>query len=196
MKLVFVGGAQGVGKSSLVARAAQKLREEGISVFHLDPGEFIRDYCKRKKLGRFSDLDFKEQMRVNRAVLKEVKPVLDKHDLVFVSTHFAVNTVKSKPDELIDVPLRMPLAEPLVDKASHLVLLDSDPEEVYRRIHSDSKDRPNQWGDVSRSLIANKLSARALAKSRKLPLTVIHNNRDFEEKTTNELVKIGRRLFK
>ncbi len=195
MKLVFVGGAQGAGKSSLVALAAQKLKEEGVSVFHLDPGEFIREYCARKKLGRFSDLDFKEQMRVNRAVLKEVKPVLSKHDLVFVSTHYAVNTVKSKPDELIDVPLRMPLAEPLVDKASHLVLLDVDPEEVHRRIRGDSR-RPNTWEDVSRSVIANKLSARALAKTRKLPLTVIHNNRDLQKETIGELVKIAKEVIR
>lgn len=141
MKLVFFGGVQGVGKSTLLSWLEEQFKEK---IILLDPGELFRQYFYRERLKTIDEI---EDM-----IVREIERAPDDATVV-VHWHYAV----PRPDGFIP-QIAFPRLERLArnGKIEQVVLLSvqASVDTAYERRFRDheSKKRDLSIGDIQKEI--------------------------------------------
>ena len=183
---VVVVGVPGVGKTTVITKAVERLNQSGSKTQVMVFGSVMLD--EAKKLG-VKDRDEMRKLSVNTQRLlqemaaKDISAVRSAN--IVIDTHLFINTSEGRypgmPQNLLDIL-----------SPTQLVMISADPEEIFaRRMQDDTRNRDL----ISIDGIKNDLEVATImiATSSVLtgaPFKIIFNNKDRLHDAVSELVKV------
>ena len=155
-KRVIIVGIPGVGKTTVISRACEFLRQKGHNTTVVVFGSLMFEESKEMKLRNRDEmrkLSVEEQRRLQDKVANRIATI--KGDFVIIDTHLLINT-----DEGYYPGIPMHLLETI--KPTNIIMIAADPQEILNRRKKDESrkrdirpeiDVQNEL-DVSRVMIA------------------------------------------
>jgi adenylate kinase len=187
---VFVGGPQGVGKTTLLKAVAAKFKGKG--VVHFPVGQAVRDFVSGTLHTTIPRLRPEQTQRVRAAVLEQISRV--KAKVVLLDDHFVHPSagVPDFGDGTTQDDFRAGIQHPRVDA---FVFIEAPVDQLERRI-AQSTESSRRWAgpnQTERNLVAEKIDARARARDAGIPLTIIQNHDGNQPRAQAELERVVRR---
>jgi adenylate kinase len=183
---MVIVGIPGVGKTTIIGKAAEILNKRGILTQVRVFGSIMLDEASKMGIKNRDDmrnLSVDAQRRLQEMAAKNINSVRNAN--IVIDTHLFINTSEGRypgmPRNLLD------LLSP-----SHLVMISADPEEIFaRRMQDDSRNRDL----ISMDGIKNDLEVAItmIATSSILtgaPFKIIFNHTDRINDAVSELVEI------
>jgi adenylate kinase len=155
-KRVIIVGIPGVGKTTVISRASEFLRQKGHDTTVIVFGSLMFEESKEMKLKNRDEmrkLSMEEQHRLQDKVANRIATI--KGDFVIIDTHLLINT---KEGYYPGIPMR--LLEAI--KPTNIIMIAADPQEILNRRKKDESrirdirpeiDVQNEL-DISRVMIA------------------------------------------
>ncbi len=135
-KRVIIVGVPGVGKSTLISRAADLLKQKGVELSVVVFGSLMFEESRALQLtnrDQMRRLSIDEQRHLQHKAASRIASM--KGDLVLIDTHLLINT---KEGYYPGLPLN--LLETL--KPTNIIMISADPMEIIKRRRQDSsRDR-------------------------------------------------------
>lgn len=156
-KRVIIVGIPGVGKTTVISRAAEFLKQKGHNTTVVVFGSLMFEESKEMKLrdrDEMRRLSVEEQRRLQDKVANRIATI--KGDFVIIDTHLLINT-----DEGYYPGIPMHLLETI--KPTNIIMIAADPQEILNRRKKDESrkrdirpeiDVQNEL-DISRVMIAS-----------------------------------------
>ena len=183
---VVVVGVPGVGKTTVITQAAERLNQLGSITQVMVFGSLMLDEAKKmgiKDRDEMRRLSVTTQRQLQEMAAKSISAV--RSDNLIIDTHLFINTGEGRypgmPRNLLDIL-----------SPTHLVLISADPEEIFaRRMQDETRNRDL----ISIESIRNDLDVATimLATSSVLtgaPFKVIFNRRDRLHDAVTELIEV------
>ncbi|MGC1132431.1 MAG: adenylate kinase [Nitrososphaeraceae archaeon] len=183
---LIVVGVPGVGKTTVITKAAERLNQLGSNTQVLVFGSIMFDEARKmgiKDRDEMRKLSVTTQRRLQEMAARSISAVLSVN--IVIDTHLFINTGEGRypgiPQSLLDVL-----------SPTHLVMISADPEEIFvRRMQDDTRSRDL----ISIDSIKNDLEVATImiATSSVLtgaPFKIIFNHRDKLHEAVSELVEI------
>ncbi len=188
-KLIYVGGVQGVGKSTSIEQAVQRLNEkyprkvEQIRIGH------EMGLVSQKRFGKKpEDITPKQLQSIMVAVVRKIRK--SKAKVVVLDHHFTTSNRQATDDEHKDITLMYPSNARFMPLVKELVLLDAPLSQVREQRVKQAAGRPLNELSIQRQLVSQKLVARLLSREHGKPLTVIDNEPDNQSATILKLIEV------
>ncbi len=183
---VVVVGVPGVGKTTVITKAAELLNQSGSKTQVMVFGSLMLDEAKKmgiKDRDEMRKLSVTSQRELQEMAAKIISAILS--DNLIIDTHLFINTSEGRypgmPRNLLDIL-----------SPTHLVMISADPEEIFaRRMQDDTRNRDL----ISIDGIKNDLEVAIsmIAASSVLsgaPFKIIFNHRDRLHDAVSELVEV------
>jgi len=183
---LIVVGVPGVGKTTVITKAAERLNQLGSNTQVLVFGSIMFDEARKMGIrdrDEMRKLSVTTQRRLQEMAARSISAVLSVN--IMIDTHLFINTGEGRypgiPQSLLDVL-----------SPTHLVMISADPEEIFvRRMQDDTRSRDL----ISIASIKNDLEVATImiATSSVLtgaPFKIIFNHRDKLHEAVSELVEI------
>lgn len=183
---LIVVGVPGVGKTTVITKAAERLNQLGSNTQVLVFGSIMFDEARKMGIrdrDEMRKLSVNTQRRLQEMAARSISAVLSVN--IVIDTHLFINTGEGRypgiPQSLLDVL-----------SPTHLVMISADPEEIFvRRMQDDTRSRDL----ISIASIKNDLEVATImiATSSVLtgaPFKIIFNHRDKLDEAVSELVGI------
>jgi adenylate kinase len=183
---VVVVGVPGVGKTTVITQAAERLNQLGSNTQVMVFGSLMLDEAKKMGIrdrDEMRKLSVTTQRQLQEMAAKRISAV--RIDNLIIDTHLFINTSEGRypgmPRNLLDIL-----------SPTHLVLISADPEEIFaRRMQDETRNRDL----ISIDSIKNDLDVATImvATSSVLtgaPFKVIFNHRDRLQDAVNELIEV------
>jgi len=176
-KRVIIVGIPGVGKTTVICRAAEFLRQKGHNTTVVVFGSLMFEESKEMKLSNRDEmrkLSVEEQRRLQDKVANRIATI--KGDVVIIDTHLLINT-----DEGYYPGIPMHLLETI--KPTNIIMIAADPQEILNRRKKDesrTRDiRPEI--DVQNELDTSKVLIACCSVVSGCPfLTIMNNNNEID----------------
>jgi adenylate kinase len=176
----------GVGKTTVITQAAERLNQLGSKTQVLVFGSLMLEEAKKMSIGdrdEMRKLSVTAQRQLQEMAAKRISTVQGVN--LIIDTHLFINTKEGRypgmPQHLLDIL-----------SPTHLVLISADPEEIFaRRMQDDTRNRDL----ISRDGIKNDLeiAVSMIATSSVLtgsPFRIIFNHRDKLQDAVSEVVDL------
>ena len=183
---VVVVGVPGVGKTTVITQAAERLNQLGSNTQVMVFGSLMLDEAKKMGIrdrDEMRKLSVTTQRQLQEMAAKSISAV--RSDNLIIDTHLFINTSEGRypgmPQNLLDIL-----------SPTHLVLISADPEEIFaRRMQDETRNRDL----ISIDSIKNDLDVATImvATSSVLtgaPFKLIFNHRDRLQDAVNELIEV------
>ncbi len=183
---VVVVGVPGVGKTTVITQAAERLNQLGSNTQVMVFGSLMLDEAKKMGIrdrDEMRKLSVTTQRQLQEMAAKRISAV--RIDNLIIDTHLFINTSEGRypgmPRNLLDIL-----------SPTHLVLISADPEEILaRRMQDETRNRDL----ISIDSIKNDLDVATImvATSSVLtgaPFKLIFNHRDRLQDAVNELIEV------
>ena len=183
---VVVVGVPGVGKSTVITQAAERLNQLGSNTQVMVFGSLMLDEAKKMGIrdrDEMRKLSVTTQRQLQEMAAKRISAV--RIDNLIIDTHLFINTSEGRypgmPRNLLDIL-----------SPTHLVLISANPEEIFaRRMQDETRNRDL----ISIDSIKNDLDVATImvATSSVLtgaPFKLIFNHRDRLQDAVNELIEV------
>ncbi len=181
---IVAGGLPGVGKTTVITMAVEKLKKKGHDAVVVTLGSFMLD--EARKLGitdrdQMRKLPLKEQKTLQSKAAQRISEL--KNELVFVDTHFFIKTAEGYfPGLPLDV---LQLLSP-----SQLVLVQAPVKEIIgRRLKNGSRQRdPESEAEVEEELSLSKEFLVVAAATTGATMTIVNNRENRSNEAVEDLV--------
>jgi adenylate kinase len=183
---VVVVGVPGVGKTTVITKAADLLYQSGSKTQVMVFGSLMLDEAKKmgiKDRDEMRKLSVTRQRELQEMAAKIISAI--QSDNLMIDTHLFINTSEGRypgmPRNLLDIL-----------SPTHLIMISADPEEIFaRRMQDDTRNRDL----ISIDGIKNDLEVAVsmIAASSVLsgaPFKIIFNHRDRLHDAVSELVEV------
>jgi adenylate kinase len=183
---VVVVGVPGVGKTTVITQAAERLNQLGSKTQVLVFGSLMLEEAKKMSIGdrdEMRKLSVTAQRQLQEMAAKRISTVQGVN--LIIDTHLFINTREGRypgmPQNLLDIL-----------SPTHLVMISADPEEIFaRRMQDNTRNRDL----ISIDEIKNDLeiAVSMIATSSVLtgsPFRIIFNRRDKLQDAVSEVVEI------
>ena len=183
---VVVVGVPGVGKTTVITQAAERLNQSESRTQVMVFGSLMLDEAKKmgiKDRDEMRKLSVTTQRQLQEMAAKSISVV--RSDNLIIDTHLFINTSQGKypgiPRNLLDIL-----------SPTHLVMISADPEEIFaRRMQDDTRNRDL----ISIDSIKNDLDVATImiAASSVLtgaPFKIIFNHRGRLDDAVTELIEV------
>ena len=183
---VVVVGVPGVGKTTVITQAAERLNQLGSNTQVMVFGSLMLDEAKKMGIrdrDEMRKLSVTTQRQLQEMAAKRISAV--RIDNLIIDTHLFINTSEGRypgmPRNLLDIL-----------SPTHLVLISADPEEIFaRRMQDETRNRDL----ISIDSIKNDLDVATImvATSSVLtgaPFKIIFNHKDKLQDAVNELIEV------
>lgn len=181
---IVAGGLPGVGKTTVITMAMEKLRKKGHDAVVVTLGSFMLD--EARKLGitdrdQMRKLPLKEQKTLQSKAAQRISEL--KNELVFVDTHFFIKTAEGYfPGLPLDVlQLLLP---------SQVVLVQAPVKEIVaRRLKDGSRQRdPESEAEVEEELSLSREFLVVAAATTGATMTIVNNRENRSNEAVEDLV--------
>jgi adenylate kinase len=183
---VVVVGVPGVGKTTVITQAAERLNQLGSKTQVLVFGSLMLEEAKKMSIGdrdEMRKLSVTAQRQLQEMAAKRISTVQGVN--LIIDTHLFINTKEGRypgiPQNLLDIL-----------SPTHLVMISADPEEIFaRRMQDNTRNRDL----ISIDEIKNDLeiAVSMIATSSVLtgsPFRIIFNRRDKLQDAVSEVVEL------
>ncbi len=177
-KRVIIVGIPGVGKTTVISRATEFLKQKGHNTRVVVFGSLMFEESKEMKLKNRDEmrkLSVEEQRRLQEKVASRIARMKD--DFVIIDTHLLINT-----DEGYYPGIPMHLLETI--KPSNIIMIAADPQEVLNRRKQDESRRRDIRPeiDVQNELNISKVMIACCSVVSGSPfLTIMNNNNEIDK---------------
>lgn len=199
-KIVFIGGPQGVGKTSLGKRVASEFPKQ---VKYFYAGQHFARFLSEKLGDKNPHLLTEQELNaVQKHVSNELKKFIDMHEpqVVLVDSHYTIPYAE-EPEKPEFTRIFRETAKAVTNgnglKIDHYVLLTAEPKEIiHRRIKTQRKTytgaRPISKKAALNALVAEGFAAKQASRENQIALTKIYNAHGKEgyESAKEELTNI------
>jgi len=196
-KISVIVGLPGVGKSSVIDYAVEKLVKEGLKVKVVNYGTVMLEEALARNLVSNRDeirrLPVSKQMELQRIAAEAINNYAQENDLVILDTHLFIKTGRGRWPGLNQNNL------PYLTNIRQIVLVEATPEEILERRSKDvSRFRADYGGieEISNDLEYNRILAAALSIFKSCPVYIINNPQgkleEAGEKLYNLLIEVAR----
>jgi len=196
-KISVIVGLPGVGKSSVIDYAVEKLVKEGLKVKVVNYGTVMLEEALTRNLVSNRDeirrLPVSKQMELQRIAAEAINNYTKENDLVILDTHLFIKTGRGRWPGLNQNNL------PYLTNIRQIVLVEATPEEILERRSKDvSRFRADYGGieEISNDLEYNRILAAALSIFKSCPVYVINNPqgrlKEAGEKLYNLLIEVAK----
>ena len=183
---VVVVGVPGVGKTTVITQAAERLNQLGSNTQVMVFGSLMLDEAKKMGIrdrDEMRKLSVTTQRQLQEMAAKRISAV--RIDNLIIDTHLFINTSEGRypgmPRNLLDIL-----------SPTHLVLISADPEEILaRRMQDETRNRDL----ISIDSIKNDLDVATIMVTTSSVLTgapfkIIFNHKDKLQDAVNELIEV------
>lgn len=177
-KRVIIVGIPGVGKTTVISRATEILRQKGHNTSVVVFGSLMFEESKEMKLKNRDEmrkLSVEEQRRLQDKVASRIATMKD--DFVIIDTHLLINT-----DEGYYPGIPMHLLETI--KPTNIIMIVADPQEVLNRRKLDESRKRDIRAeiDVQNELNISKVMIACCSVVSGSPfLTIMNNNNEIDK---------------
>ena len=171
-------GIPGVGKTTVISRATEILRQKGHNTNVVVFGSLMFEESKEMKLKNRDEmrkLSVEEQCRLQDKVARRIATMKD--DFVIIDTHLLINT-----DEGYYPGIPMHLLETI--KPTNIIMITADPQEVLKRRKLDESRKRDIRAeiDVQNELNISKVMIACCSVVSGSPfLTIMNNNNEIDK---------------
>jgi adenylate kinase len=183
---VIVVGVPAVGKTTVIAKAAERLNQLGSKTQVMVFGSLMLDEAKKMNIvdrDEMRKLSVSAQRQLQEMAAKRISTV---HSIdLMIDTHLFINTKEGRypgmPRNLLDIL-----------SPTHLVMISADPEEIVaRRMQDNTRNRDlisidNIKNDIDVATIMIATSSMMTGA----PFKIIFNHRDRLDEAANEIVEL------
>lgn len=191
--VVIVSGLPGVGKSTVLNLAIEKLREDGLDIELVNYGTIMLDEAIKNSLVNHRDeirkLKVAKQLELQRLAAKKISELAKNVDLLIVDTHLFIMTPRGRwpglsLNNLKDLNVKQ------------IIVVEADPEEIAER----------RTGDVTRirefegliyikdDLSYNRYLAAALSVYTSSPAFFVSNHNNLADKAAEQIYSVLKKL--
>ncbi len=185
-KRAIIVGIPGVGKTTVISRACEFLRQKGHNTTVVVFGSLMFEESKEMKLRNRDEmrkLSVEEQRRLQDKVANRIATI--KGDFVIIDTHLLINT-----DEGYYPGIPMHLLETI--KPTNIIMIAADPQEILNRRKKDESRkrdiRPEI--DVQNELDISKVMIACCSVVSGCPFLTIMNNNNETDKAALTLANV------
>lgn len=191
--VVIVSGLPGVGKSTVLNIAIERLRNEGLKVELVNYGTVMLEEALRNKLVSHRDemrkLKVSEQLRLQKLAAEKLYELSKEVDLLLVDTHLFILTPRGRwPGLSVNNLSALDVKQ--------VIVVEADPEEIIERRLSD-KTRIREMESresIIDDLNYNRYLAAALSVFTSSPVIFVANHTGKAEEAADAIYKVLRKL--
>lgn len=185
-KRVIIVGIPGVGKSTVITKVFEILSQEGVDTRIAEFGKIMFEQAKQMAINnrdQLRKLSIEQQRTLQEMTANSINSL--GNDIVIIDTHLIIRTEHGFYPG-------MPLKLLNIINPTHLILITSSAEEIFKRRASDNS---RQRDLISIDQIAHdlRISENMISTSSMItgsPFFLIQNNTDQVEKSSNSVVKV------
>jgi adenylate kinase len=191
--VVIVSGLPGVGKTTVLNIAVDKLSKEGIRVGIVNYGTIMLDAALESGLVKHRDeirkLKVADQLKLQRLAAMRIKEVSKEYDLLLVDTHLFIYTPRGRwpglsVNNLGDLDVKQ------------IIVVEAEASEIAERRLVD-KSRIREYIDIdsiNEDLSYNRYLAAALSVYTSSPVVFVSNLNNKAEEAAEDIYNVLRRL--
>ena len=190
-KIIVIVGIPGVGKTSVINYAVDKLAKEGYSSIVVNYGTVMLEEAMKKGLVNNRDeirrLDVEKQMELQRMAAERINELSKKYDVLILDTHLFIKTKRGRWPGLNNNNL------PYLPNIRQIILIEAEPEEIYsRRMRDQNRYRADYGGlnEIKEDLTYNRTFSASVSVLTNSPIYVINNREGELEAAGEELYNI------
>jgi len=190
-KIIVIVGIPGVGKTSVINYAVDKLAKEGYSSIVVNYGTVMLEEAMKKGLVNNRDeirrLDVEKQMELQRMAAERINELSRKYDVLILDTHLFIKTKRGRWPGLNNNNL------PYLPNIRQIILIEAEPEEIYnRRMRDQNRYRADYGGlnEIKEDLTYNRTFSASVSVLTNSPIYVINNREGELEAAGEELYNI------
>ena len=181
---IVAGGLPGVGKTTVLAQAAEQLKKRGFDAVVVTLGSFMFEEAKKMGVGdrdQMRRLPVPQQKELQLKAARKISEM--NNDFVFVDTHFFIRTSEGYfPGLPLDV---LQLLKP-----TQMVLVQAPVKEILgRRAKDASRERDAETeGSVEEELMLSKEFLVVAAATTGATMTIVNNRENRSDEAVRDLV--------
>ncbi|HEW93130.1 adenylate kinase [Candidatus Geothermarchaeota archaeon] len=190
-KIIVIVGIPGVGKTSVINYAVDKLAKEGYSSIVVNYGTVMLEEAMKKGLVNNRDeirrLDVEKQMELQRMAAERINELSKKYDVLILDTHLFIKTKRGRWPGLNNNNL------PYLPNIRQIILIEAEPEEIYsRRMRDQNRYRADYGGlnEIKEDLTYNRAFSASVSVLTNSPIYIINNKEGGLEAAGEELYNI------
>ncbi len=190
-KIIVIVGIPGVGKTSVINYAVDKLTREGYSSIVVNYGTVMLEEAMKKGLVNNRDeirrLDIEKQMELQRMAAERINELSRKYDVLILDTHLFIKTKRGRWPGLNNNNL------PYLPNIRQIILIEAEPEEIYnRRMRDQNRYRADYGGlnEIKEDLTYNRVFSASVSVLTNSPIYIINNREGELEAAGEELYNI------
>ena len=193
--IIIVTGLPGVGKTTILDKAVEKLKREGVNIGLVNYGTIMLKIAKDKGLVKHRDemrkLNITQQLELQKIAAKKLNELAKLYDMLIIDTHLFVNTPRGRWPGIS-------LNNLSILNINQIIVVEASPEEIIRRREKD-EDRVRDKANIEiidDDLKYNRIMAAALSIYTSCPVSIIKNHDGCIEKASNEMYNLLSLLLK
>jgi len=193
--IIIVTGLPGVGKTTVLDKAIEKLKRDGVNIGLVNYGTVMlniaRDIGLVKHRDEMRKLNIAQQLEIQKEAAKKLNELAKLYDMLIIDTHLFINTPRGRWPGIS-------LNNLSVLNISQIIIVEASPEEIIRRREKD-EDRVRDKANIeiiNDDLKYNRIMAAALSIYTSCPVSIIKNHDGWLEKASNEIYNILSLLLK
>ncbi len=194
--IAIVVGVPGVGKTTVISKAVERLGDLGYSAEIINYGDIMLK--KALELGLVENRDemrklpVTKQLYLQRVAAEWISKRSEEVDLILLDTHLFIRTPRGRWPGISENNI------PYLKGVVQLVLIEADPEDISKRRMRDKSRVRSDYGSVS-EIEADQLYNRYMSTSISIrygcPVYILKNEEGRVDKAVDELVKVLERVI-
>ena len=191
--IVVVSGLPGVGKSTVLNLAIEKLRKGGLSIKLVNYGTIMLDEAVKNNLVQHRDkirkLKVAKQLELQRLAAKKISELAENVDLLIVDTHLFIVTPRGRWPGLSLNNLKN------LD-VKQIIVVEADPEEIAeRRVNDNTRIREFEGlTSIKEDLSYNRYLAAALSIYTSSPAFFVSNHNNLADVAAEHIYNVLKKL--
>ncbi len=194
--IAIVVGVPGVGKTTVISKAVERLGDLGYSAEIINYGDIMLK--KALELGLVENRDemrklpVTKQLYLQRVAAEWISKRSEEVDLILLDTHLFIRTPRGRWPGISENNI------PYLKGVVQLVLIEADPEDISKRRMRDKSRVRSDYGSVS-EIEADQLYNRYMSTSISIrygcPVYILKNEEGRVDEAVDELVKVLERVI-
>ncbi len=190
--ITIVVGVPGVGKTTVISKAVEKLIEKGYNAEIINYGDVMLERALELGLVENRDemrkLPVTKQLYLQKVAAEWISKRSEEIDLLLLDTHLFIRTPRGRWPGISENNI------PYLRGVVQLILIEADPKDISRRRMKDTTRIRSDYGSVEEEIMQdqmyNRYMSSAISVKYGCPVYILRNEENMVDEAVNELVNV------
>ena len=190
--ITIVVGVPGVGKTTVISKAVEKLIQKGYDAEIINYGDVMLERALELGLVENRDemrkLPVTKQLYLQRVAAEWISKRSEEIDLLLLDTHLFIRTPRGRWPGISENNI------PYLRGVVQLILIEADPKDISRRRMKDTTRIRSDYGSVEEEIMQdqmyNRYMSSAISVKYGCPVYILRNEENMVDEAVNELVNV------